>query len=252
MSEKEPNIRHEKREAGEIVIQNRFVKWLDNFWYHHKWAIIICAIFLFAFIVCIAQCASREVSDSYVTLAGGFEVKEKDKAALEEILNDLSGDLDKKESMSVGVLSYTYYSEDELRALFTDEENGFDNEGYNRAKVSNTDRFSNLSDYVMTGECSIWFVSEAVYTQLKMADRLAVPLKTTFGNLPAGAFDACAIRLGDTAFYQYYREKLSFLPEDTLIVLTNPNAVWGASANEEQYARVKKLYRAIIEFTPPA
>ncbi len=252
MAEKEPNTRSDKQEAGEIVIKNRFLKWLDNFWYHNKWAIIICAIFLFAFIVCVAQCASREVSDAYVTFAGGFEVKDKEKAALEEILNGLSEDIDSKDPMTVGVVSHTFYSEEELRALFTDEENGFDNEGYNRARQPNVERFSNLSDYVMTGECSIWFVSEAVYAELNMQKKLAVPLKSTFGSVPASAYDNCAVCLVDTEFYQYYREKLSFLPEDTLIVLTNPNAVWGASANEKQYGRVKALYRAIIEFKIPA
>lgn len=251
MAEKEPNIRPEKEEAGEVVIQNRFVKWLDNFWYHNRWAIIICAIFLFAFIVCIVQCAGRKISDTYVTVAGGFTVSDKEKETLEELLNDLSEDLDKKDPMSVGVLSYTFYSEDELRALFTDE-SGFDNEGYHRAKQPNAERFKSIQNYVMTGECSIWFVSEAVYAELDMAKRLAVPLKSTFGKEIAGAYDAYAIRLGDTAFYQYYREKLSFLPEDTLIVLTKPSAIGGASANEKQYAKVKAIYRAMIEFKSPA
>ena len=250
MAEQEPNTRPEKEEAGEVVIQNRFIKWLDNFWYHNRWIIIICAIFLFAFVVCIVQCAGRKISDTYVTVAGGFTVSDKDLAALEEILNDLAGDLDKKDPVSVGVLSYTFYSEEELRALFTDDD-GFDNEGYNRARQPNAERFSNLSDYVMTGECSIWFVSEAVYNELDMTKKLAVPLKSTFGKEIAGAYDAYAIRLGDTAFYQYYREKLDFLPEDTLIVLTNPNAVWGASANEKKYAKVIAIYRAIIEFKSP-
>ena len=35
--------REDKREAGEIVVNNRFLTWLDNFWYHYKWHVIVSA-----------------------------------------------------------------------------------------------------------------------------------------------------------------------------------------------------------------
>jgi len=37
---------NEKIEAGEIVVENRFLRWLDNFWYHYKWHTIIISFFV--------------------------------------------------------------------------------------------------------------------------------------------------------------------------------------------------------------
>ena len=82
-----------------------------------------------------------------------------------------------------------------------------------------------------------------------MAENLAVPLSETFGTVPAGAYDEYAIRLGDTAIYQYY-EALQVLPADTLVVFTYPY-ITGSSANAQKYEQFKALYRALIEFQTP-
>ena len=137
-----------------------------------------------------------------------------------------------------------------MRALYTDPDTGdFDGPAFNMAKGKNTDNLDTLKSYMMTGECSIWFVNTSVYEIQHMAENLAVPLNETFETIPVGAYDEYAIRLGDTAIYQYY-EALQVLPADTLIVLTYP-FVTGASANEEKYEQFKSLYRAIIEFQAP-
>ena len=76
----------DKQFAGEIVIQNRFLKWLDNFWYHYKWTVIVVAFFLFVGIVCLVQCSGRESADLTVTYAGGFVFNEEERAALSNAL----------------------------------------------------------------------------------------------------------------------------------------------------------------------
>ena len=63
------------------------------------------------------------------------------------------------------------------------------------------------------------------------------------------AYDEYAIRIGDTAIYQYY-EALQVLPADTLIVFTR-SYFMGASSNAETYAKFQSLYRAIVEFQAP-
>ena len=57
----------EKITPGEVVIENKFIKWLDNFWYHYKWPTIIVAFFLFVGVVCFAQCSTRATGDLTVT-----------------------------------------------------------------------------------------------------------------------------------------------------------------------------------------
>ena len=31
----------EKMQGGELRVENRFTRWLDNYWYHYKWHTVI-------------------------------------------------------------------------------------------------------------------------------------------------------------------------------------------------------------------
>ena len=250
MSEKEPINREEKLSGEGIAIRHPVFVWFENLWYHHKWTILLVAFFLFVAIVCFAQCATTPHKDVYITFGGSHTMTSEELAAVERVFGDLSKNTIPEKSPAVGIVSYPFYTEDELRALFIDPETGdFNVASYNTAKGQNADRLKELSSYMMTGECSIWLVNTSVYEAQHMTEKLAVPLADTFGTTPEGAYDEYAIRLGDTAFYQYY-EALQVLPADTLIVLTRPYFM-GASSNEQTYAQFKALYRAIVEFEAP-
>jgi hypothetical protein len=247
MSEKETVNREEKLSGEKIAIRHPVLLWFENLWYHHKWTIILVAFFLFVAIVCFAQCATTPNKDIYITFGGSHTMTSEELAAVERVFGDLSKQTFTENSPSVGVVSYPFYTEDELRALYTDPETGdFNGSAFHMAKGENTNRLDELSNYMMTGDCAIWLVNTAVYEAQHMAGEHSVPLAETFGTTPAGAYDEYAIRLGDTAFYQYY-EALQVLPADTLIVLTRGTVF----SNEQAYAQFKALYRAIIEFKAP-
>lgn len=242
--------RQDKENGGEIVISNPFLKWWDNFWYHHKWTVIVVAFFLVVFIVCFVQCSQRTLSDIYVTFSGGVVVSEEEGNAISQVMGSLLSAKEGENASKVGVVSYTFFSEEELRALYTDPETKkFDNAGYNRAKQANAERFSSLQDYMMTGECSLWLISPTVYGELNMKSDLGVSLEEALGSRPACAYDDYAIRLGDTELYRYY-EALQVLPEDTLVVLS-ASFIWGASSDDARYAQIRELFRAIVEFKAP-
>ena len=247
MSEKETVNREEKLSGEKIAIRHPVLLWFENLWYHHKWTIILVAFFLFVAIVCFAQCATTPNKDIYITFGGSHTMTSEELVAVERVFGDLSKQTFAENSPAVGVVSYPFYTEDELRALYTDPETGdFNGSAFHMAKGENANRLEELSSYMMTGECSIWLVNSAVYEAQHMAGEHSVPLAETFGTTPAGAYDEYAIRLGDTAFYQYY-EALQVLPADTLIVLRRGYVF----ANEQAYAQFKALYRAIIEFKAP-
>ena len=250
MSEKEPLNREEKLAGEEIAIRNPVFSWFENVWYHYKWTIIVVAFFLFAAIVCFAQCATTPNKDVYITFGGSHTMTSEELAAVERVFADLSKVTFSENTPAVGIVSYPFYTEEELRTLYTDPETGdFNGAAFNSAKGMNANRLDELSSYMMTGECSIWLVNQSVYEAQHMAGERSVPLAETFGTTPAGAYDEYAIRLGDTAFYQYY-EALQVLPADTLIVFTR-SYFMGASSNAETYAQYKALYRAIVEFEAP-
>ena len=250
MSEKKSVSREEKLSGENISIRHPIFLWFENLWYHYKWTILLVAFFLFVGIVCFAQCATTPHKDIYITFGGSHTMTSEELEAVERVFGDLSKSAMPESHPAVGIASYPFYTEDELRTLFTDPETGdFNVASYNTAKGQNADRLKELSSYMMTGECSIWLVNTSVYEAQHMSEKLAVPLTDVFETTPTGAYDAYAIRLGDTAFYQYY-EALQVLPADTLIVLTYPYFM-GASSNEQTYAQFKALYRAIIEFEAP-
>jgi hypothetical protein len=247
MSEKETVNREEKLSGEKIAIRHPVLLWFENLWYHHKWTIILVAFFLFVAIVCFAQCATTPNKDIYITFGGSHTMTSEELAAVERVFGDFSKQTFTEKSPAVGVVSYPFYTEDELRALYTDPETGdFNGSAFHMAKGENANRLEELSSYMMTGDCAIWLVNTAVYEAQHMAGEHSVPLAETFGTTPAGAYDEYAIRLGDTAFYQYY-EALQVLPADTLIVLTRGTVF----SNEQAYAQFKALYRAIIEFKAP-
>ena len=247
MSEKESMNREEKLSGGEIAIRHPALLWFENLWYHHKWTIILVAFFLFVAIVCFAQCATTPHKDIYITFGGSHTMTSEELAGVERVFGDLSKQTFSENSPAVGVVSYPFYTEDELRALYTDPETGdFNGSAFHMAKGENTNRLDELSSYMMTGDCAIWLVNTAVYEAQHMAGEHAVPLAESFGTAPTGAYDEYAIRLGDTAIYQYY-EALQVLPADTLIVLTRGTVF----TNQQAYAQFKALYRAIIEFKAP-
>ncbi len=257
-----------KETGGDIIIKSPFLSWLDNFWYHYKWTVIIVAFFVVTFLVCFVQCNGRQQADSYVTFAGPAQLSEEESMAVCRVLAlFLEGET------TVDMRTHTYFSEEDLRELYTDyytleelraiypnatdaeleekqkEPKGFDNAGFNSAKQANLDRYNSLSTYTRTGECSLWLVSPAVYAQLGLKEPLGAPLSELFGeNIPDAAYDACAVKLAELPIYQAY-EALQVLPEDTLLVLTKPMII-GASSDTEQYARIKALFSAMVNFKP--
>jgi len=250
MSEREPMEREEKLSGEKIVIRHPVFLWFENLWYHYKWTILMVAFFLLVAIVCLVQCTTTPHKDIYITFGGSHTITREEQQSIEQVFNNLSKSAFGEEVPVVGINSYAFYTEEELRTLYTDPDTGdFDGAGFNMAKGKNTDNFEILRSYMLTGECSIWLVNTSVYEAQRIAEGKAVLLSKTFETIPTGAYDEYAIRLGDTAIYQYY-EALQVLPADTLIVLMHP-FVTGASANEKRYEQFKALYCAIVEFQAP-
>ncbi len=248
MAENKHPKNEKKLEGGEIVVSNRFTRWLGNFWYHYKWTVLVVAFFLTVFLVCFVQCATREQVDLYIGYSGGFgyDMTGGQKEEIARVIEAIAPrDGDQAPNMDLNI--YSYLSEEELRKRYTDPETGALNEIYYQMKQTNMQNFNSLEQYMMTGDCAVWFVSEAVYLEKKMNGALSVPLSATFGDhIPEGAYDAYAIRLCETDLYRTYAA-LQALPKDTLIVLTSHIVI----SDRARYDRATEVYRAIVEFEAP-
>ena len=230
----------EKQQAPDITQHSRLFRWLDNFWYHYKWPVIIVAFFLIVGIIGFSQCAAQEKTDLTLAVAVpnpdlGGEPLEVFAGIFDGLLPaDSNGDGQKR----VALAQFSIYTEDELVALYTytDPETGEERvqtDGLVAARHYNAERIQSLQTYMMTGECAVWLVSPYVYETMME------------GQLPVSATAV----LGDTALYGYYEALREQLPPDTLIVLTQP--VMGAMSDPASFSQAQDYYHAIVGFTAP-
>ena len=156
---------------------------------------------------------------------------------------------DKDEKQLTTLLTqYSVYTEEEMKKACTNEDGTFSPSAFASFKQVTQDHLKTFGTYVMTGESGIWLVSEYVY-EVQNLKKLAKPLNELFESVPEGAFDDYAIRLADTEIYQYY-DALKVLPEDTLIVMSQP-LVMGQIADEAIYQEFLDTYYAIVNFKAP-
>lgn len=239
-----------KLEAGEIDLAstNPVFRFLDNFWYYHKWKVIIIAFFALVLIVAIVQIAGKEDNDASVIVAVpqtlyAEEMQDLQSDLLAVMPSDRSGDGKKTLLLS----AYPIYSEDEMIAANEEET---DEEGRFIKQVEgsyNSQKLEEYTDYLLTGECSILIVSEYLYSNL-LAQGRVLPLAELFGDdLPEGArADGCGVDLSKTPIYEY-SNGLGNLPENTVVCLLRPY-VYGASSDEEKYAFYEEYFKAIVTF----
>ena len=244
--------REEKQDAREIAVKKgKFLSWLDNYWYHYKWHTVVVAFVLTVCLFCFGQCVRRETGDVTVAYVGGYSMNTTQRNSFIQSLSILVPKAETEdETVTVLLSDYVVFSDEELRVMFTDPETGdFAVSAYESMRQQCVQNMRNFGDYVMTGECGLYFVRESVYKEQNLKT-LAAPLSDYCDIMPECAYDEYAIRLSDTAFYRYY-EAIQFLPEDTLVVLTKPY-IYGSTSDENVYSQFEQIFLAILAFQPPA
>ncbi len=241
--------RYEKEQAGEIVVQNRFVKWLDNFWYHYKWHTIMVVFFLFVFVVCFVQCTtSQGAADLRLAYVGGYEPTPEERQGILSVFESIAPE-DEDGGSIVDLRTFGVYSEEQIKELCWDEEAGqVHTPSANSLQQYSHNQFKQFYDYSMTGDSAVWLVSENVYLENLDKSRIR-PLSDLYETAPDSAYDEYAIRLSDTALYQSL-DALKSLPEDTLVVLPR-QLVLGSSSDDDTYASFVAMFRAIVEYQAP-
>ena len=241
----------EKEQGGEIVYESKLSRWLDNYWYHYKWATIGVVFALVVILICTLQTCNKDKNDVSVLYAGpeyfmfNGEGVDNIESALEYVLpDDLAG---KDEKKTVALVYHQIFSEDEIKAIKAEaEKNG--EEAYIDVNFNsqNLKAFQNL---ILAGEYSVCLLSPYLYEMVQESGGFRL-LSDVLGYTPEGAVDECGVRLCDTAFGQYY-PGVKDLPKDTILCLRSDVSVGsfvGGKKNKEQYKKSEMLFRAIIEF----
>ena len=246
------NQRYEKQEAGKIVVQNRFVKWLDNFWYHYKWHTIAIGFFVFVFVVCFVQCStSQGAADFRIAYVGGYAPSAEERQGIIGVLESVAPDNKEGADSAVDLRTFGVYSEEQIKELCWDEEaEQVHTPSANSLQQLSRDNFSQFYTYSQTGDAAVWIVSEDVYEKWGLDKTRLRPLSDLYETTPDSAYDEYAIRLSETDLYRAF-DALKVLPEDTLIVLPR-QLVLGSSSDDETYALFVEMFRAIVDYKAPA
>lgn len=225
----------EKLEAREPRAESKLLKWLENFWYHYKWHTIVVAFFLTVILVCTAQCSSVESTDMTVAFCGNDALSDAELASISKVLGDVCPeDVDKNGKKTVTFNQHSIFSEEQLTAIYTDHdevsgETTFDRNGYMVAKEHNTERIQTLQNYIITGECAVWLVSDYVYTTMFPADKIAV---------------VDARPLNETWVYQTF-DAIRTLPDGMMVVLTRPPFM-GTYAKDESFQTAQNYFNVLV------
>ena len=208
------------------------LKWLDNFWYHNKWKVIISAFFIVVAIICTVQLFTRKNYDAQIIFVGnggsidGVQYNDIVKT-FEEISTDVNGD----GKVVVNFARETFLkSDDDMSAPLN----------------------SNITSFMSTarlGDYFIFFIDPDLY-EIYKGSGMFVTLEDKVGDIPdVMLYDECAIKLEKCGFYEL--PGFSAIQKDALIVLKEVPQSLGRkrSAEMEMYqAAHAEIIKKIVSY----
>ena len=250
----EQNEKQEKIAGGDIRLgagkperqHGKLYRWLDNFWYHHKWKTIIITFFAVTILVCTLQMCQREENkgDIGIILAGPYAMttsEEIDAEALQKSLDlALPADYDENGKKHVEMTAYALYSEAQIKELSKQD-----------IQVNtqiNSENYTKFFQFIQPGEVSVMLLDPWLYEEL-LSSGVLMNLEGIIEAPEVGAIRSedgtlYGVRLGDTELYK--TSAIGSLPEDTVVCLAHP-IVGGKSSKEAEYQKAKQYLAALVK-----
>ena len=230
---------------GISTANNKFVSWLENYWYHYKWITLVVAFLVVVVAVCTIQSCTAKSSDINITYAGKALFSESDKKALEGVFSKYLPDEFADDATS-SVLSYYILSKEQITEM--EKETHADGEDVYVDRSFISSEKENFESQRQTDTSSILFLEPWLYQEIAGntgSTQVLKPLREIFGETPEGAIDNYGIRLGDTEMYKNNPE-LTCLPEDTIICLFEKR-LW---QKEKNYDMELAAFKAFTKLAP--
>lgn len=218
-------MKEEKINAGEISIRsNKFLAWLDNFWYHYKWHTIVTVFIVVVLGVCVVQACTSQKNDVIFTYAGPkeFVTKPDEKIALNSALSDVTRNVYGEDANAV-LQSFLIYSGKQIEEIEKDNYIS-ESEKYQFPTADNMREKEAFDKFFISGASYIYLLDPSIYKELitkNEKNQIFVKLSDIYGVTPNGALDEYSVRLGDTEIYKTVPE-LAVLPPDTVMCMQSP------------------------------
>ena len=232
----------------------KFYRWIDNFWYHHKWKTVICLFLAVVLVVCTVQMCTRDPQgDMTVIISGPYNLMVSENG-VNDIAKCLAGvlpeDYDGNGIRQADISTYSCYSEAQIKALAENKDEYGAAAPITINTQANSANYRNLITYIQTGDASVMLLDPWLVEELKNSLK---PLNTVLESVPTHAVSVeidgqlvpVGISLGNTAIYRE-NEVLQVLPPETIVCLAAP-MMGGNSAKADIYARSVAFYKALVQ-----
>lgn len=225
---------------------NRFLKWLDNYWYHYKWRTIIVLFFTVLVIICVVQCSTVEKYDLTVFYAGPEQLMEEKCQNIGQVFSRcLKEDLDGNGEKAVYLRSFYILSPEQLAQK--NEEAAKEGTTFYYTETMRTNAIRDFTITAGDGRALVMLIDPYLYGELrKQTADYFLPLSQLLEETPDNAVDEYSLRFCDLPLAQAYTA-LDILPEETLLCVMNPERIRGPWRLEE-YDIARDFFRALVGF----
>ncbi len=228
----------------------------SNFWYHHKWKVIIGAAFAFILLTGIGQYARRSDPDVTMLYSGTQYITAAQNQKLTDIFRDMAEDVNGDGKTYVQLNDVVFYTTDQLADYITwCDEHGEDMTIDRMANKQAGDRYYQQ----VWSDPLICIFEESQYAEVarsggfeKLADLFADD-PDALAALGDAVYDDCGVRFAETKFCHFY-EAAQIFPEGALIAvrtLPTMSALTGKKRAEKAQAANIDLYKKILTFEYP-
>ena len=221
-----------------------------NFWYHHKWAVILLSIFVFAIIVFATQTVGKSTPDASIMYVGPY-VPGVNAESIEEAFGFITEDYNDDGETAFRFAFIRCYNPAQLEKIRLEEDeegNTMDDLNYSRLVQYNGEQKESFQRIIFLDEFAIWLLDPAFYEEVRAVDGF-MPLSEIFPDeqvIPE-AIDKTGIRFMETEFAKYY-DCFAEMPEDTVLCIRRLSTAAGKKG-KEAHAYSIEMFRAIVEFT---
>lgn len=189
--------------------------WFANFWYHHKWKVIIALFVCVIVTVCSIQFFSKVTPDVYLMYVGPTYVNATANGEIGEELSKYCPDYNKDNKNKAQFSQILYLNSDQVAAKKAEAEKF--GEAFSFNAETNAKNYEQFTYEVMGGETVIYLLDPALYETIK-GDNILMKLEEVLGEKPENAYDDYAICLKDTDAYKN-NTALQTLPGDTMVCI---------------------------------
>lgn len=230
--------KEQKLPEFEFKPQSEFAKKLDNFWFYNKWKVIFGIFILFAVIVCVAQCATREDYDVSVLYGGAF-------SSADTRVPDMESSLNSVNDGGVGLSIMEIYDKDYV-ANNPDKVNA----------STNSQNYDSLCQLITTGEYSVLILDKWIYDEIH-ANLGMRSVKDVCGEAwisNDALYDEYAVYFKKTDFYKRYSSTFGGLSDDCVICLCiyspyKATVGCSGSSGDDDYQKSVDLFRDILTYS---